>query len=107
MSTATSERRAASVSIRSSTIVAPRALTRRSLARLLLLGGLAFLGLYMYGLVMSVFDPLEIVGFTVLAVGVIAAYAVHVFRLKRLMQDPQQRHELMREMARQRERRGF
>jgi hypothetical protein len=80
---------------------------RPFLARLLLLGGLAFLGLYVYGLVMSAFDPLEIVGFTVLAVGVIAAYAVHVFRLKRLMQDPQQRHELTRELARQRERRGF
>ena len=56
---------------------------RPFLARLLLLGGLAFLGLYVYGLVMSAFDPLEIVGFTVLAMGVIAAYAVHVFRLKR------------------------
>ena len=76
---------------------------RPFLARLLLLGGLAFLGLYVYGLVMSAFDPLEIVGFTVLAVGVIAAYAVHMFRLKQFMQDPQQR----RELARQRERRGF
>ena len=80
---------------------------RPFLARLLLLGGLAFLGLYVYGLVMSVFDPLEIVGFTVLAVGVIAAYAVHVFRLRRAMQDPAQRHKLTHEMSQQRERRGF
>ena len=76
----------------------PSTSARPFLARLLLLGGLAYLGFYGYGIVMSAFDPLELVGLTVLAVGVIAAYAVHVFRLKRSMNDPQQRHGLTREM---------
>jgi hypothetical protein len=75
--------------------------------RLLLLGGLAYLGLYVYGLVMGAFDPLELIGFTAVAVGVVAAYVIHVIRINLSMHDPEQRREQTREMSRQRERRGF
>ena len=77
------------------------------LGRLLLLGGLVFLGLYCYGLVMGVFSPGEMVGFTVIAVGVVVAYAIHAIRLRRRTEDPSERPAIMRELHDQRERRGF
>lgn len=75
--------------------------------RLVLLVGLAYLGLYVYGLVMGVFNPLEMAGFTVVAVVAVAAYATHVVLMRRAMRDPRQRRELTREMSREREERGF
>ena len=77
------------------------------LSRLVLLCGLVFLGLYCYGLVMSVFSPGEMVLFTAIAVGVVVAYAIHAIRLKRRVEDPSERAAIMRDLHDQRERRGF
>ena len=77
------------------------------LSRLFLLAGLAYLGFYVYGLVMGVFSPTEMIGFTVLAALFAAAFVVHVVRVKRAMRDPQEHDRIMRELHAQRERRGF
>lgn len=78
-----------------------------TLSRLLLLCGLIFLGFYVYGLVMGVFSPGEMVGFSVIALGVSAAFAIHVIRLRRATDDPSERTAIMRDLHDQRERRGF
>jgi hypothetical protein len=71
------------------------------------LTGLAYLGFYAYGLLMSVFTPGEMLGFTAVAIAVIGATAVHVVRARRATEDPEERHERMRELHDLRERRGF
>ena len=77
------------------------------LSRFVLLLGLAYLGFYVYGLIMGVFAPGEMVGFGVVALLVIAATGVHFLRLHRATEDPDTRRERIRELHRQRERRGF
>lgn len=80
---------------------------RPSIARLVLLVGLAYLGFYVFGLVMGVFSPGEVVGFTVVAVAVICVTAVHALRMRRAAEDRETRSEELRELHRLRERRGF
>ena len=77
------------------------------LGALFLLAGLAFLGFYVYGLVMGVFSPKEMIGFTVLAVFFAASFVVHVVRVRRAMRDPEQHDRIMHELHTHRERRGF
>jgi len=74
---------------------------------LFLLAGLAYLGFYVYGLVMGVFSPTGMIGFTVLAVFFVASFVVHVVRVRRAMRDPEQQGQIMRELHTHRERRGF
>lgn len=78
-----------------------------NLSRLALLGALAFLGFYVYGLVMGVFSPFELVGFTVLAVVFAFAFAVHMVRIRRAMKTPGQHEAIMRQAHVYREQRGF
>jgi hypothetical protein len=78
-----------------------------NLSRLALLGALGYLGFYVYGLVMGVFSPFELVGFTILAVVFAAAFTVHVVRLRRAMKTPGHHEALMRQAHVYRERRGF
>ncbi len=80
---------------------------RPSIARLVLLVGLAYLGFYVFGLVMGVFSPGEVVGFTVVAVAVICVTAVHALRMRRAAEDRETRSAELRELHRLRERRGF
>ena len=77
------------------------------LGPLFLLAGLAYLGFYVYGLVMGVFSPTGMIGFTVLAVFFVASFVVHVVRVRRAMRDPEQQDQIMRELHTHRERRGF
>jgi membrane protein implicated in regulation of membrane protease activity len=76
---------------------------------LFLLAGLAYLGFYVYGLVMGVFSLTEAIGigFTVLALFFAAAFVVHIVRVRRAMRDPEQHQRIMRELHTHRERRGF
>jgi hypothetical protein len=78
-----------------------------SLSRLALLGALAYLGFYVYGLVMGVFSPFELLGFTILAVVFAAAFVVHLVRIRRAMKAPGQHEVMMRQAHVYRERRGF
>ena len=78
-----------------------------SLSRVALLAGLAYLGFYVYGLVMGVFSPFELWAFTILAVVFAAAFIVHMVRLRRAMRTPGAHEQLMREAHVYRERRGF
>ena len=80
---------------------------RESLNRLALLAALAYLGFYVYGLVMGVFAPFELLGFTILAVVFTAAFVVHMVRLRRAMKTPGAHEKMMREAHVYRERRGF
>ena len=78
-----------------------------TLSRLALLAGLGYLGFYVYGLVMGVFSPFELVGFTILAVMFAAAFVVHTLRLRRAMNTSGEHEALMRKAHVYRERRGF
>ena len=77
-----------------------------TMSRLVLLGGLVFLGFYVFGLIMGVFAPGEMVLFSAIAVGVVVVYAIHAVRLRRPMDEDEER-ALRRELSQQRERRGF
>ena len=77
------------------------------LSRLALLVGLAYLGFYVYGIVMGVFSPVEMIGFTTIAAVCLAAFVVHSVRYRRALKDPQQHDAIMREAHVYRERRGF
>jgi TRAP-type C4-dicarboxylate transport system permease large subunit len=78
-----------------------------SLTRLALLLALAYLGFYVYGLIMGVFSPVELLGFTILAVVFAAAFIIHMIRLRHVMKTPGAHEELMRQAHVYRERRGF
>ncbi len=77
-----------------------------SLARLGLLAALAFLGFYVYGLVMAVFSPGEMIGFTAIAVVCLAAGVVHAVRITRALRGPE-RDRITRDLRKLYERRGF
>lgn len=78
-----------------------------TLSRLGLLAALGYLGFYVYGVVMGVFSPVELVGFTLVAVGCLVAFLVHTVRFRRAMRTPGEHEALMREAHVYRERRGF
>jgi hypothetical protein len=77
------------------------------LTRLALLLGLGYLGFYVYGVIMGVFSPIELWGFTILAIVFAAAFIVHMVRLRRAMRTPGAHEALMRDAHVYRERRGF
>ena len=78
-----------------------------ALSRLALLAALAYLGFYVYGIVMGVFSPIEMIGFTIIAALCLAAFVVHSVRYRRALRDPRQHDAIMREAHVYRERRGF
>jgi hypothetical protein len=78
-----------------------------TLSRLGLLVALGYLGFYGYGLVMGVFSPFELMGFTVLAIGAAVAFIVYSLHLRRAMRTPGEHEALMRQAHYYRERRGF
>ena len=80
-----------------------------AIGRLVLLAGFAFLGFYVFGVVMDVFVPGEIPVFTVIAVVVVVAAVVYFLRARtsKAVENPQERRERMREQHELRERRGF
>lgn len=78
-----------------------------AIGQLALLVGFAYLGFYVFGLVMGVFGPGQIPLFTVIAALVVVAAVVRLLRARRAVEDPQARHERMREQHELRERRGF
>jgi hypothetical protein len=78
-----------------------------NLGRLALLAGLGYLGFYVYGVVMGVFSPVELIGFTILAVVFAAAFILHQVQLRRAMKTPGEHEAMMRQAHVYRERRGF
>ena len=72
-------------------------------------GVLGYLVLYVYGLVMGVFSPAELIGFTLVAIGAATAFLVHAIRIRHaiLFSDDPAHDHLMRGLHRQREKRGF
>jgi TRAP-type C4-dicarboxylate transport system permease large subunit len=77
------------------------------LGLLVVVAGLAYLGFYVYGVVLGVFSPVEMIGFTALAVLFVGVFAVHIVRVRREMRTPERRAEIMREAHVHREHRGF
>jgi hypothetical protein len=51
-----------------------------TLSRLFMLAALGYLGFYVFGLVTGVFTPGELVALTVLALGIVAMFAILVIR---------------------------
>ena len=78
-----------------------------TMSRLVLLAGLGYLGFYVYGLVMGVFSPFELLGFTIIAVVCFAAFIAYTARLRRAMRTEGEHEALMRQAHVYRERRGF
>jgi uncharacterized membrane protein len=78
-----------------------------TLTRLALLAGLAYLGFYVYGIVMGVFSPVAMIGFTIIAAVCLTAFIIHSVRFRRALKDPRQHDAIMREAHIYRERRGF
>ena len=78
-----------------------------AIGRLILLAGWAYLGFYVFGVVMDVFAPGEIAVFTVIAALVVVATVVYVVRTRRGVEDPEEHRERMREQHALRERRGY
>ena len=74
---------------------------------LFVVAGLGYLGFYVYGVVLGVFSPVELIGFTLLALVFTGLFVVHIMRVRRAMRTPEQRAEIMREAHVYRERRGF
>jgi TRAP-type C4-dicarboxylate transport system permease large subunit len=74
---------------------------------LFVVAGLAYLGFYVYGVVLGVFSPVELIGFTALAVFFTGMFVIHLVRVRNAMRAPEQRAEIMREAHVHRERRGF
>lgn len=75
-------------------------------SRLLLLGAFAYLGFYVYGLVLGVFSPGEMIGFTILAVICVVAGVVHGIRIRRAMRGSD-RDRITHELQKYRETRGW
>jgi hypothetical protein len=78
-----------------------------TLSRLGLLAALGYLGFYVYGLIMGVFSPFELLGFTMVAIGCATAFLAYILRLRHAMQTPGKHEVLMRQAHVYRERRGF
>jgi EamA domain-containing membrane protein RarD len=76
------------------------------LGRLLVLGALAYLGFYVYGLVLGVFSPVEMIGFTVIAAVCVAVAVLHAVRFRRALKGPD-RTRITRELQKFRETRGW
>ncbi len=77
-----------------------------NLGRVLLLVALAYLGFYVYGLIMGVFSPGEMIGFTVGAVACVIAGVVHGIRIRRAMKGPD-RARITHQLQKYRETRGW
>lgn len=67
---------------------------------------LAYLGFYVFGLIMSVYSPGDVLYFTIPAAIFAVLYVVHVFRSRRTS-TREGYDELVRESQRLRETRGF
>ena len=75
------------------------------LSTALSLGALAYLGFYIFGLIMGIYSPGEVIGFTIGAAAAAAFYVLQVIRGRRASAEPSE--EAMREAHRLREERGF
>jgi membrane protein DedA with SNARE-associated domain len=78
-----------------------------TLARFGLLAGLGYLGFYVYGVIMGVFSPIELIGFTIVAAVCLAAFVAYTLQLRVAMRTPGRHEALMRQAHVYRERRGF
>jgi hypothetical protein len=77
------------------------------LNRLIALGALAYLGFWVFGLIMGVYAFWQIPVLTILA-GVMALIGIwHVLIVRRSMADPEVGPEIERDMHKQRTERGF
>jgi uncharacterized membrane protein len=76
---------------------------------LIWLGMLAYLGFYVFGIVMGVFSPFEMIVFTLPAIVFLVLYLVYARSASRAIHDPSDpRHDATVRAAReQRERRGW
>ena len=72
------------------------------------MGHLGYLGFYVFGLVMGVFSPLELYGFTIAAVVLVAGFVWRTVRVGREVSEPGPEHdELMHKLHDLKEHRGF
>jgi hypothetical protein len=75
-------------------------------SKLLLLAAFAYLGFYVYGVVLGVFSPGEMIGFTIIAGICVVAGVVHAIRIRRAMRGPD-RDRITHDLQKHRETRGW
>jgi hypothetical protein len=66
-----------------------------------------YLGFYVYGVILGIFSPMQLYGFTIIAMVCAAAFIVHLVRIRRAMKTPGGHEAMMREAHVHREHRGF
>jgi len=106
MLAAMNEQSQSSVQAPTSATARARAVILNALPKVLLLVALAYLGFYVYGLVLGVFSPGEMLGFTAVAVACAAAGIVHGIRIRRAMAGPD-RNRITHDLQPYREKRGW
>jgi len=79
----------------------------RTIRILALLVGLAYLGFYAYGAILGVFDPLDSIGFTIIAAVIVLAVVAISLHWRYGSGDPDWEADIVHEENLQRERRGF
>ena len=69
----------------------------------------AVIGFYLTGLVMGVFNPLELWLFTAVVIAIVVLFALHGRRIRRVIRDQDEpgHDELRHKLGRMRETRGF
>jgi len=77
------------------------------LVRFAILACLAYLGFYVYGLVMGVFSPGEMVGFSSIAAGILITCGVYAMFLRREPVESEERRKMLHDLHEQQRRRGF
>lgn len=81
---------------------------RRTLRVLVPLALLSYLGFYVYGIILGVFSPAELLGFTILAIGFTVGLVAYALRLRRSPPEPADPSSAQARAERAlRERRGF
>jgi hypothetical protein len=100
------EQPGSSVQAPTSATAKARAVVLNALPKVVLLVALAYLGFYIYGLVLGVFSPGEMLGFTAVAVACGAAGIVHGIRIRRALAGPD-RDRITHDLQKYRETRGW
>lgn len=79
----------------------------RTIRVLVLLVGLAYLGFYIYGAVLGVFDPIDAIGFTIVAGVIVLGVVAISLHWRSESTDPEWKADITQQENLQRERRGF
>ena len=82
-------------------------MNREKIDRLIALGALAYLGFWVFGLIMGAYSFWQVPALTIIAGVMVLIAAYHAWRVRRSLKDPEVGPEIERDMHKQRTERGF